>query len=1568
MRSSSAVAEFAVRRPVTVTMLLLASLVLGLIAWARIPLQLMPTGYDFPYLWVWIPYENASPREAERSIVQPVEDALSTLPGLRALESSASPREAEFELELGQDVDMDEAYNGVVDRLERAMGDLPDDVERYWVYRYNPSDEPILWAAVTPPAGHDDPTWFVEQHVVRALERVPGVAKVEHHGQEERRVYVDFDKERIERHGVSLSDLMQRLRSDNTTVPSGDLEEGGRVVLVRSLATWDDVGALKTLPIGGGLVLSDVADIGAGRPASTSIHRVNGEDAASIEVYKESDANTVEVCQGLQEAFDKLQADPRLRGFVFHRFFDQGELIQESLGQLWQAALEGGALAALVLFLFLRQLRLTLVIAAAIPLSFLLTLSLMYFHGETLNLLSLMGLMLSIGNAVDNSIVVVESVLARRERGDDPKTAAIRGTAEVALAITLSTLTNMVVFLPLVLMTDDAQFAFMAKALALPVCWCSVTSLVVALVLVPLGTVRMAPRASLATPEPGRIERAYASILGAVLRRRSTALLAILLVIVSTAWPANHMERTDQMQGGIMDFTVSVRFPRSFTFAEIDRTIATVEGALEKQRAAWGITVLRARRWNGSDRGIVMAMLEKDRTGLPTKEEVLEQLKDHLPEIPGVETWIGWQRGEGSGNSVDIALVGDDSEVLVRLGDEVKTRLESMPGVLSVEAEVGEGGADELRVHVDRARAAQQGVPASFLARAVSFGFRGTLLPPMRDGPRELPVQAGFRVEDRRDLADLEDFTVPGARGGVALGAVAETSLGKGYGRIRRMDRKTSLAVRIEIEGDDLGAVRQGIGQQLSSLQLPRGYTWNPGRRFEKIEEQDRAMTFALLMSIAYVFLLMGMLFESFWLPLSVLLSIPVAMVGVFWALYLWKTPFEVMSGIGLVVLVGIVVNNAIVLVDRVQQNRDAGFERTEAVLLAGKERLRPILMTALTTIVGLLPMALGDAGIVGIPYYPLGRTLMGGMVAGTLLTLVIVPLFYTYFDDLRAMLQAGLRWEKSSVAAGVVGFALLLPAGEPRAEEAQGAALPGPAAGAPATVTSDLGEDDPIRSNLVVLEGLGELPSDAAPLSLSEAVERAVGGNLGVRVRAVQLRAAQARTVAAHAPFVPWLFGSTRLHPWRSERYFDQYKSWERKDGFDGNYTLGVGAALPTGTRLTFGFSQGTFEQQTTYDPEVKVENPLDPDRPFEILVNNEFATRWAAISLNLRQSLLQGIAPSWNLQGLHRAELAEELGSIDHQAQIARVAADALSAYWDLVAAIRLVEIARIDVRLAEDQRTHTRARIGAGELARIELLRIDEQVASREAERIEAERQRAEAAQRIVLLMAAEAQDPLWTLRIRPLASEGPTFSTGVLEERLGQARRFHADLRRLRVGAADKELELARLRHELLPDLALDTTLNLDGSGFTATEALADVGQQRFPDFTVGLDLTVPLPDLSAIAGMQAARHDLDVAALQVEEAERAVFAAVQTQVRLVEASQRQVEVAAVRIELAEKSADAAEATYRAGRNTLSEVLQAHKALKDARRAAVLAKVAQDKAAVELEVLCGTLLETLGIRAE
>ncbi len=1014
----SVLPRFALGRPVTVSMILVAVLVMGVLSWQRIPVQLMPGGYDFPYLWVWMPYHDSTPRETERQIVQPVEDAIETLPGVRRLEARAGRNYARFEIELDQDVDMDEAWSGLTERLERARLELPDDFDKYYIYKYNPSDSPIVWAAITYPSTAEDPAFLIETRLLRALERVQGVARAEFNGAHRARVYIDFNREAIERHGVSLYQVMQKLGGDNFTMPSGKVDEDGRVVLLRSIATFESEEEVAQLPIGAGLVLSDIAEVIHARPASGTIHRVNGDPAGSIDIYKESGANTMAVCARIHEALTALHADPDLEGYGALPFFDQGKIIQESVDNLRDTALQGGVLAVLVLLFFLRRFRVTMLIAASIPLSLLMTVVVQYAVGESINLIAMMGMTLSVGMTVDNSVVVVESIYRHRELGAAPRDAAIDGTSEVALAILAATLTTVVVFLPIILMSDDAQFSFFMGRLGLPVCYALGSSLLVALVFVPLAT--------LLTDEPAKpaglvtwVTESYVRLLGGVLRNRSTSFAVAALLVVSMAWPMQHLDKSDSSNDGIIDFVVNVQFPGSFSTRQIDEVLKRYEKRFEKKRASWRIRALRVRRWGTSRRAYLMAFMEPRESGDITRKEIEEAIPDLLATVeePGVEAGLGWRSSGREDKALPLTLRGDDSDVLVELGTEVVRRLREVPGILGVDANLDEEGMDELRVEIDRERAARYGVSPDVLARTVSFAFRGSQLQPAHIDGREVPMQAGFRLEDRADIRSLQNFGIWSPLGGeVALGTVASLRYAKGHDTIRREDRKTSLGIKVTLEGEDLSEGYDLIRKGLSGLKLPRGYSWTPGRRWDELQQQDRARRFALLTSVAFVFLLMGMLFESFWTPLAVLFTVPFAFVGVYWMLYATGTTFEVMAGIGLVVLVGIVVNNAIVLLDRVQQYRFDGMAREEALLQAGRDRLRPILMTAATTIVGLLPMALGKSGIVGTPYYPLGRAVIGGLLASTVLSLLLVPLFYTYLDDLRHALAAAVRPPRKKV------------------------------------------------------------------------------------------------------------------------------------------------------------------------------------------------------------------------------------------------------------------------------------------------------------------------------------------------------------------------------------------------------------------------------------------------------------------------------------------------------------------------------------------------------------------------
>jgi HAE1 family hydrophobic/amphiphilic exporter-1 len=1010
--------RFSVQRPVTVVVAFLVVLVVGFISLSRIPRQMMPSGFSPPYLWVWVPYADSSPAETEARVTKPLEEQLAGLPGLKHLESDSRSDNASLSLEFHASVDMDEAYNAVTDRIERATPGLPDDIERVWIWRFDPTDEPVIWAGIRVPQGTEDAHHLVTNVIQKRLERIPGVGRVDVWGVDEPVVWVDFDREALARHGVDLVTLMGRLSSDNFQLASGQVLERGEVRYVRALARWPDLATLRALPVAPGVRLADVAAIRHAPASSADINRIDGQSGAGIGINKESGANTVELCEAVRAALAELERDPRLAGFAFPVFFDQGALIQDSMDTLVQSAVEGGLLAVLVLVLFLREWRITGLIAATIPASLLLTITIMDARGDSLNLLSMLGLMLAVGMVVDNAVVVVETIYRRRQQGEDARTAAIAGTSEVLLPIVLSTLTSIVVFLPVILMSEDATFSFFMAALGLPVVFIQVGSLLITLLFTPLSTVWLggeAPR-----EDPAWVRRLAAWVdrgVHAALRRPVDTLVGVLaLTILTVVLPARAVGCSESAEGNLGEFTVRFEVPRAYTYTERLRVVETFERIVESRRETWGVRVHRSRLSANSTRGRLYVYLDED--GPLARSEVLEQMTDALPDLPGVTASVG--RGEGPGDDEGVIrfdLRGEDTAELVRLGEEARRRARALPFVRDARSEVEADGEDEVRLRVRREEAARIGLGASAVGRLVSFAMRGAPLPAWQDGDRDVRVFARFAQEDRQSVADLLDLTLTSAprAGGdaapvrVPLRAVASADMGRGWGGIHRSDRRTTLGITVELaDGTDKDNARAAVLATLQGMDWPPDYGVDLGSDWQDEQASDDARNLALVLSVVFVFLIMGVLFESFLLPMVVITTIPMALLGVYWGLWASGTPFDVMGGVGMVILVGIVVNNGIVLVDKVTELRAEGVAREDALREAVRTRLRPILMTALSAAVGVVPMSLGDASFVGIPYAPLGRVILSGMLVATVLTLFFVPWLYAALDDLRA---TGARW-----------------------------------------------------------------------------------------------------------------------------------------------------------------------------------------------------------------------------------------------------------------------------------------------------------------------------------------------------------------------------------------------------------------------------------------------------------------------------------------------------------------------------------------------------------------------------
>lgn len=1012
--------EISIRRPVTVLMVFIAMLVTGFVALQRVPLEMMPAGFKSPWMGFWVPYPDSTPEEIEQLIARPFEEHLRTVAGIEYLESYSQNDGAWFFLQLRNGVNTDVAWNQLRDRLDRALVEVDLDIEKVRLRRMG-MGESIYFMGVSTDMDLAEAHYLADELLRKPLEQIDGVAKVDFWGGDDQQLLIDLDLEGLARHGIAARELVQQLQEENLALGNGRITEGGRRLAVRSDASWRSVEEVAALPIRGSrLRLGDVADVHIGVPEQTWTMRIDRTQGLMLSVAKESTGNTEKICREVDALLEKAGQDPRLTGLRVRKLFSQGDFIRESIANLKESALWGGIFSALVIFFFLRRLRMTLLITAAIPFSVFITITAIYFAGWSLNIITMMGLMLSVGMVVDNAIVVVESIQSLRESGGDPKEAAIEGTAEVSLAVTVATLTTVVVFLPLMLISDNAGFSFYMTRIGMPVVISLLASLLVALLFMPQvvgrGRVLRPVRESrLITAS----NRAVTRLLDRCLRRRFDTALVLALVFALIAIPQKHVPASGEGDGNVNNFELNVNMPVSYSFEDADALFHRLEDQFAAQDARYNIKTITSRHSNNW--GTVEVFLENEvqrswyghawyslleAVGVYKREtlnraEVIEDVKKNLPTVPGVEMTIGWG-GEGQDETaITVAINGQDTNVLRSLADEARRRMEDLPQILSTELDVDQGD-QELRLLTDRQALDRAGVSASAVAGTVRYALSGSRLPDLRQGGREITTSVRLAEEDRDQLAELENLTVMSNRGTlVPLGELVAVEHRTAMGQIRRSQGKSFMRIKVTTDAKDTEALTGAIRMILEGMEFPPGYDWSFGRFADRLAEQQNSQQLALMLALSFVFLLMGILFESFLLPLTILASIPFAFWGAQWALFLTGSSFDMMAGIGVVILVGIVVNNAIVLIDRVVRLRQQGEERHHALLLASEQRFRPVMMTAATTVCGLIPMAVGNAALIGLPYAPMGRAMMGGLLVSTLFTLVLIPLVYTLIDDL---------------------------------------------------------------------------------------------------------------------------------------------------------------------------------------------------------------------------------------------------------------------------------------------------------------------------------------------------------------------------------------------------------------------------------------------------------------------------------------------------------------------------------------------------------------------------------------
>ncbi len=1003
----------------------LVAILLGGVAFVNIPVDLMPE-IVYPTISIRAEYEGVAPEEMETLVVRPLEEAFSAAPNVKEISSSVYEGLCYVRVGFDYGVDIDEAANELRTRLDRRRRYLPEDMDAPSMYKYDSSQYPIMYLTVS--ADNMDAKQlrhFVEKQLQYRLERVPGVAAFSVRGGLRREIHVDLDLKKLRSLELSISEVVRILRQENMNRPVGPVDEGRFEVLLRTRGEFRSLEEIRNVVLATRnsvpVHIRDIATVEDSHEDTDYLVSVDGQPGVRMYLYKQAGANTVEVSEGLWAEVDRIHtAMPYIR---VEKTRDSADFIRASIGNVQGAMLQGAALAVVVLLLFLRSLSSTLIIGVAIPVSVVSTFALMFFNGFTLNTVSFGGLALGVGMLVDNAIVVLENVFRHREAGKSQLDAAIVGSREVSLAITSSTLTTVAVFVPVLFIGGIAAQTF--QQLAYVVSFSLLCSLVVALTVVPGLCARLRHGRT-----PGRFTAAV-SRLGLAWQRGLTAQYGSALqwsmankaVVVASAVllfgfaiylvPYLGVELQPEVDEGEVRVNVELepgtrvevtdalmqrlRRIAAENVPEIETTMVTAGGSSRSSGSGAHLGELRLN---------LVPKTERSRSA----RDIAVELRELLQVEPGtlVRTRVSgsmFRRFSGSDDEdrLSVQIRGHNIVTAALLAETVRETMAGVPGI--AEPTISQRpGMPEMLVEVDRVRAANMGLNVSDVATTLETAIGGTRSSMFRQGGDEHNILVRLREEDRLELSNVGrvPLTTPLGRT-VPAESVIELRRQEGPTYISRVNQERRVFVSAAIADRDLGSVVRDLEAELGALAMPEGFTVEFGGEYEEQQETFRNLLFSAILALVLVYMVMAAQFESLRDPFLILLSVPLAAIGVVLALLLTETTFNQQAFLGIIVLLGIVVNNAIVLVDYTNLlRREHGLGLRRAAVTAGMRRMRPILMTTITTVLGLAPMALG-IGEGSELQAPMARVVIGGLTASTLITLVFIPVMYVAFESLGA-------------------------------------------------------------------------------------------------------------------------------------------------------------------------------------------------------------------------------------------------------------------------------------------------------------------------------------------------------------------------------------------------------------------------------------------------------------------------------------------------------------------------------------------------------------------------------------
>jgi HAE1 family hydrophobic/amphiphilic exporter-1 len=1005
------ITDFPLDRPVATVMLLVCLTVLGTVAIAFLPLGFMPIVQE-PEIDVRVPFPGSHPLEGLREIVRPIEEEIATIPDVKTIFGWSNSGQAGVEAQFDWGIDPEIKLMEVRDAVERARPLLPAGIGHINVE--GDTDGPgasVLGGRISAKRDLSESWELLDRRIRQPLERIRGVARVQLYGVDPLEVRIDLDLAALRRHGIDVAGLVARIDAANFDMNLGAVRGDVLRYDVRTAARFRDVETIREMAIGpDGLRLRDVAAVAIREPLLTRGRHLNRDFAIGFDVFKEASANTVATVDKLIRKIDEIGRDPELGGVNVVVWYNQGEEILNSLRGLRNAGMFGGLLAIFVLYFFLRRVGTTMIVAVAIPFSLLVTCGVMFLLDMEFNVLTMLGLMLGVGMLVDNAVVVIENIYRLQAQGMDADRAARLGTRQVALAVLAATATTIIVWSWLFI-TEPDQMRIYIGAVAAVICIAVVCSLVISLTFIPLASARFVSRKPITSGFfIDRLLPRYRALLGWTLRHRFATLLSLVLLAGSAGFPIAMIEKTGEPRVQQRDVLLVYEIADSSSMEVLEGYVNTVEDWVEANRDELGVDDIYS--WFSEDNNSCQTRvyLPEGRNTERAYKRLEKKLQEGLPTIAGVEINVGDHRGRHRGprrgGFVRLAVHGEDPEYLEEVALDVEDRLR---GIEHVDEIYGPSlvGRQEVRVLIDPERARALGVDPMRIAETVSFVFRGRHLRRFHGQRGEIEVIVGLPETVRPGLAAIRDLQVPRGDGQfVGLGAVADVAMARTPPGLNRVNRKTTswVTLRFDEEATTTQNMRDEVSRRLEGLSLPSGYSWNWGQGEHREDEALRIMFRGILVSICVVLLLMAALFESFSQPLAILVTLPLALFGAFWTLWLAGFVFEILGFIGVIILVGVVVNNGIVMVDHVNTLRREGKERIAALIEGCGDRLRPVLMTVITTVVGLTPLGLSEFTVAGVYIQSMAVAMIGGLISSTIFTLIALPVWYTTVEDLSAI------------------------------------------------------------------------------------------------------------------------------------------------------------------------------------------------------------------------------------------------------------------------------------------------------------------------------------------------------------------------------------------------------------------------------------------------------------------------------------------------------------------------------------------------------------------------------------